>query len=58
MVAGQGLQEVQAHPDHTGKVTVVSKFHNRYLFNFEKRNGNATQVYTVYSETTALKYFF
>lgn len=43
VVAGQGLQEVQAHPDHTEKVTVVSKF------NFEKRDGNTMQVYKVYS---------
>lgn len=40
MVAGQGLQEVQAHSDHNEKVIVVSQ-HNRYSFNFEESAESA-----------------
>lgn len=41
VVAGQGLQEVQAHPDHTEKVIIVSQ-RNRYSFSFEESAENAS----------------
>lgn len=46
VVAGQGLQEVQAQPSHTEKVTVDSEFPDKNVFILEKTDGNSVQVYT------------
>lgn len=47
VVAGQGLQEVQAHPSHTQKVTVDSEFCNRNVFILEKRWEPCVHVHEV-----------
>lgn len=46
VVAGQGLQEVQAHPSHTEKVTVDSDFCNRNVFILEKEMGTLCSCWT------------
>lgn len=43
LVVGQGLNEVQAHPPHTGKVTIFPELHDHSGFLFEEPHLSAQE---------------